>query len=72
MIDKRLATKGSGAFVGPHEILGIVAEEYDELLEAVRSDNQGEIYYELLDIAVAAVIGMCSMTVNELNEKTGK
>jgi len=35
--------------------LGIVAEEYDELLEAVRSNDRKQVMKELEDIAVACV-----------------
>lgn len=51
---KQLIQKGDGAFVSTHEALGIIAEEYDELKDAVRSNNIEDVKKELLDIIVAA------------------
>lgn len=51
---KQLIQKGDGAFISTHEALGIIAEEYDELKDAVRSNNIEDVKKELLDIIVAA------------------
>lgn len=59
----RLTQKGRGAFVGTHETYGIIAEEVDELLEALRKDDIEQFDKELLDVAVACVIGMASILV---------
>jgi len=53
----RLNEKGSGSFSSSHEILGCVAEEYFELVEAVKSSSTEAILSELYDLAVAAVFG---------------
>lgn len=67
---RRLATYTRGAFVGPHEALGILQEEVDEAWEAVREARHGpgllapdstRLADELLDIAVAAVWGVASL-----------
>jgi len=63
-LSSRLLEKGCGAFVSRHEIFGIVAEEYDELLEAVRSKSLECVHDELLDIAVACVFGMACICEN--------
>lgn len=57
----RLEKHGRGAFVSPHEILGVVAEEYDELLEAVRKDSVSLVMAELTDVAVACLFGLASL-----------
>lgn len=61
---ERLAEKGWGTFASSHETLGIIAEEYDELLEAVRGNDLMEVDAELKDLAVAAILGMASITAN--------
>lgn len=63
----RLEEKGYGAFVSIHEILGIVTEEFHELVEAVRWNNQIEVKEELLDIAVGAIFGVAC--INNKYEK---
>lgn len=65
MVLVRLTQKGKAAFISKHEVLGIVAEEYDELVKAVRKNDEKyqrvKITGELLDIAVACILGMaCS------------
>jgi hypothetical protein len=57
-IYSRLRQKGPRVFVSSHEILGIVVEEYLELIEAVKSGNKDNIDNELLDLAVACIAGM--------------
>ena len=57
-LDFRLAQKGYGTFSSRHEILGILTEEYDETIEAVRSGKIEDVSNELLDVAVASVFGM--------------
>lgn len=61
MLDKRIIKHGNGAFVSPHEILGVVDEEYDEFKEAVHDNVLGEAYAELVDIAVACVFACASI-----------
>ena len=56
----RLQEKGRGVYAGPHETYGIIAEEFNELLDAMRENEGVAFHKELLDIAVACVIGMAS------------
>lgn len=63
----RLGEKGYGTFASSHEILGIVAEEYTELIEAVRSNKKENVKNELLDIAVACVFAVACMEQNSLD-----
>lgn len=53
----RIREKGPGTFASRHEIYGLLAEEMDELLLAVRSQDLSDVRLELLDIAVAAIFG---------------
>lgn len=55
------ADKGPGVFASNHEALGVVAEEYAELLTAIQSNDAGRVYGELLDIAVACLHGMATI-----------
>ena len=65
-IAKRLQEKGWGAFAGPHETYGIIAEEFKELLDELQANNPLAFRKELIDIAVACILGMAS----ELPEDT--
>lgn len=58
---RRLAEKGEGIYLSSHETLGIVTEEYHEFVKAVQDDNTGAQYEELVDIAVACLLGMASI-----------
>lgn len=72
-LNARLKEKGSGAFASSHEILGVITEEYLELIEAVKyksfetnatkafEEKKERIFEELLDIAVGCVFGMASI-----------
>ncbi len=62
-LEKRIEQKGSGSFVSSHEILGVVAEEYDELKDAVRSNNKEEVQKELMDVIIGALWGLVSYDV---------
>lgn len=60
-IKYRLDKKGRGEYIGPHETYGIIAEEFNyELLLALHANDSVQFYKELLDIAVACVLGMAS------------
>ena len=63
-ITYRLDQKGTLAFNSRHEILGVIQEEYSELVDAVHTGNNGNVSDELLDIAVACIIGMISVGEN--------
>lgn len=58
---KRLERHGYGIAVSPHEVLGIILEEVDELIDEVRGNDLQNQYDELVDIAIAAVFGMISI-----------
>jgi hypothetical protein len=58
---RRLDQHGPGEFVSTHEILGVVTEEYHELVDAVK-DNQA-VDHELMDIAVGALFGAICLRI---------
>ena len=57
-LHKRMVEKGHGTMASSHEILGIVTEEYFELVEAVRMNRLDGVTSELKDIAVACIFGI--------------
>lgn len=61
----RLNQKGLDIMVSSHEALGIITEEIDELVGAVRSNCKGKIEDELLDVAVGAIFGYVSSKTGE-------
>ena len=62
-LGKRLEKHGPLSYASTHETYGIVAEEVDELLEAIRlkePERTARVESELEDIAVAAMFGLAS------------
>ena len=62
-----LAHKGRGSFLSSHEILGALAEEFDELKDAVREDDLKQIAKELLDIAGGAVFALACVNAETMH-----
>ncbi len=56
-----LERHGSGAFAGHHEILGVLTEEYYEVVYAVHNKERGSLQDELLDLAAACVKALASL-----------
>lgn len=56
-IDRRLRDAGEkyGHPACTHESLGVIAEEYAELVESVRSGRTGAVHWESLDLAAACL-----------------
>ena len=61
----KIAKHGYGIYLSNHESLGIIAEEYHELLSAVQSNNVADIRAELMDVAVGALFAVISLDVRE-------
>jgi NTP pyrophosphatase (non-canonical NTP hydrolase) len=61
----RIERKGKGAFVSNHEGLGIIAEEYHELLKAVRSNDPVEVAAEAMDVAIGCLFLVASLLQKE-------
>jgi len=49
------AERTYGPPASAHEMLGVIAEEYAELIEAVRSGKSGGVEWEALDLAAACI-----------------
>jgi NTP pyrophosphatase (non-canonical NTP hydrolase) len=49
------ATEKFGQFNSVHEGLGVITEEYAELIDAIRSNNHDEIMNESIQVAAMAV-----------------
>ena len=56
----RLDRKGLHGYASSHECLGIITEEFEELVVAVRSNKKKAIEGELVDLAVAAIYSIAS------------
>ncbi len=64
---ERLEKKGFGAWLSRHEILGFLAEEYTETIEAVHSKSPIEVRNELIDIAVGCIFGVACIEAKALD-----
>lgn len=64
-LNYRLRKKGYGAYASKHEVLGILTEEFKELIDAVQSQpvvgGKNSVREELLDIAVGCLFGIASI-----------
>jgi len=65
----RLMEKGTQSFASTHELLGIITEEYQELIEAIKLNNISNIQKEVLDLAVACNFGLACFNQGTLNYK---
>lgn len=63
----RLAQKGYGTFKSTHEILGVLTEEFHELVDAVKSNDIESVRHELFDLAVGAVFGVACIDQNSID-----
>lgn len=61
----RLNEKGTGILISRHEALGVIAEEYNELIRAVESGSQAEVEDELVDITVAGIVSLASLQTGQ-------
>lgn len=57
---EKLKEKGTHSLCSTHECLGIINEEHDELIEAVRSNSIEEFEEEMLDIGVCVILSLAS------------
>lgn len=71
-VDIRLIQKHRGSYMGNHESYGILAEEFNELLDALHSNDNEGFYAELIDIAVGAILAMASMYANKIDALKSK
>lgn len=61
-LQKRILQKGRKCFIGPHEIFGMVAEEFNkELMDAMHKNDRSAFVEELIDVGVTCLFGIASM-----------
>ena len=63
----RLGQKGDGILASSHEVLSVISEEFDEYKWSVHDNDATAQHEELMDIAVAAVMGMASMKSGKMD-----
>lgn len=66
-LHRRLEEKGKGSWLSSHEMLGIITEEYTELIHAVKSNIRFQLRQELLDLGVAVVFALACMNNDKLD-----
>lgn len=59
-LERRLEQHGPGEYASTHESLGIVTEEYYELIDAVKANDSEAVVKELQDIATACLVGIAT------------
>jgi len=64
---RRLQEKGPHICASSHEILGIVTEEFYELVDTVKSNDIDNVEKELTDVAVACLHGIASIKSNGMD-----
>lgn len=65
------ATERYGPFASTHEALGVASEEWDELREAIRSNDLDAIRSEALDLAAVAGDALQSALVLGIPRRAG-
>jgi hypothetical protein len=59
-LNQRLQIKGQYGYMSRHETLGIITEEFWELVQAVQGNKSDEYESELIDVAVGCLFGLAS------------
>lgn len=67
-LKRRLEKHGVYSSIGPHETLGIITEEYQELIGAIHGNNREETKRELIDIAVSCIFGLASLNQQDIDK----
>jgi len=58
---EEIKKKGNGAYISPHEVRGVMEEEFAEHMDELRANNLTKQVDELIDIAIAAMWGVASI-----------
>lgn len=66
-LDETLQKKGFGTFASSHEVLGVITEEYHELVGAQKANDLQAIRHELYDIAVGCLFAIACIEQGELD-----
>lgn len=64
-LKRRLKEHGQDSFIGPHEILGVLREEYREYEDEVHANSTDRQCAELLDMAVTCIFGIASLKARQ-------
>src|SRR5574337_1472654 len=64
-VGRLIEKHGRDAYLSNHESLGIITEEYHELVSAVQSNDPVDIANETMDIAAACIKSLASMFEKE-------
>lgn len=66
-IIKNMDKKGNHSFASIHEILGVITEEYYELIEAIKENNHEKILEELMDVGTVAQFGIACIKSKKID-----
>lgn len=69
---RKIERHGRGAYMGNHEALGIITEEYYELIGAVQSNDPVNIAEETMDVAVGCLFALASQMEKEERLKAAR
>ena len=64
---ERLREKGAGILCTPHEVWGVMGEEWEEFKDAVEANDRAAVEDEVLDLAVAALVALASIRSGEMD-----
>ena len=59
-LEKKVMEKGPLSFSSSHECLGVITEEYYELIEAIKNNDDVDVISELKDVIISAIWGLTS------------
>lgn len=59
-LKEKIEKKGNLGFVSHHEALGVITEEYYELLKSVHKNKTHNYVEELMDVALSCIYGLAS------------
>lgn len=63
----RMLQKGPQSYASVHEALGLITEEYKELIDAVQSNKREDVMAELLDVAVGCIFAVACQEAGGLD-----
>lgn len=64
---KGINKHGAGTWKSSHEILGLMTEEYHELIQAVHTGDRENLIEELKDIGTVVLFGLASLYSEHLD-----
>ena len=67
-LDSKIEKRGMNSYASIHEIYGIIAEEFKEVMDEMHLNRYADFESELIDVAVGALWGVMSMRTLRENE----